>query len=1072
MALRNVLPRIEAPDRRRFICAAGAFVCVTVASLLARIAGDSLFLGTYGRESLAVVYLGTALVVSTLSMLYGVLSGRFNTLKLISGSGLLLFACVVLVRFGLELPARPVRIGAYLLADLTVSGSMILFWTYFSQLYDSRKAKQYIGLIGAFGTLACMVAAAGAGRFNAAFGVENLFIPVAFLIACFTLIVRLGGSPDSAAGGSAFQPGTLPLRTRLRAQFGLLRNDHVRGLAVMVVVAVTTTTIIDFQFKAGAQAFLATSELPGFFGRFYAVTNVVILAVQLFLVSWVLRKGGLLVSLGLLPALVMLTSLGIVGSGSFDWIVASRFVVQVLILTLDGAGLHVLFLGVRRQSYSQARSLVDGICKPLAMGLSGALLFATSLVVDSRGLAVAALVLALFWMVLARRNYRSYLTTLVESLSAKLLYPHERPEGSSDRALELQIRERIREAPPEDLPYLLAILRDAGGSEMSSEVLTLLERSEPQAKIAALEQIRDGRGHVDAEVILGLCRHPEAAVRRAALEAAAGIEGSSAEEALVEALRDPQAEVRAEAALGLSGRQEPSLAALGRSALEELLNSTDPGERSSVAAPLGVPGRAEGRGLINRLLEDSNPEVVQSALQACRTAPDDAVLPLVLPQLGDPAMTELAVNALEALGESSIQALNRLPEGKGQQLLAELPALSLAVARIGGPEALQLARESIRSFALTPALADCYGRLILKQSDRTQFRREITELLADEVEALKKHRALMLSLPVSEGTTYLRLALAAELEVCRQKVFLLLEILVPGVDMQVLRYRVESSRPEERSQALEVIENLVPSQFRRELPELLDSASKGVPLSEDPVRRILTSDGFAPPVLAGALYAAGEARRRDLVREVERCLDHPVEFCREAAGKAFRRLDSALERTVESAETTGDSKRPGSTSPVPDRIVHGDLSPMIAVERVLFLKNVPLFARMNATELASLAQITQEVVYPAGARVLTEGEMGDSMFLVVDGEVEIHRGDTELGILRSKDHFGEMAILDGEPRSASATARTDCLLLAIRRRDFNDLLTRHNSIARAVIGTLCERLRSTLAMLPAPGARS
>jgi CRP-like cAMP-binding protein len=138
---------------------------------------------------------------------------------------------------------------------------------------------------------------------------------------------------------------------------------------------------------------------------------------------------------------------------------------------------------------------------------------------------------------------------------------------------------------------------------------------------------------------------------------------------------------------------------------------------------------------------------------------------------------------------------------------------------------------------------------------------------------------------------------------------------------------------------------------------------------------------------------------------------------------------------------------------------------MITVERVLFLRHVPLFAQMTAAELSSLARISEEAVFTAGSQIIVEGDLGDTLYLVVDGEVLIHSGEQRLGVLESKDHFGEMAILDGEPRSASATALTDCLVLTVKRRDFNDLLNQHVAVARAVITTLNERLRNTIGLL-------
>ncbi len=132
---------------------------------------------------------------------------------------------------------------------------------------------------------------------------------------------------------------------------------------------------------------------------------------------------------------------------------------------------------------------------------------------------------------------------------------------------------------------------------------------------------------------------------------------------------------------------------------------------------------------------------------------------------------------------------------------------------------------------------------------------------------------------------------------------------------------------------------------------------------------------------------------------------------------------------------------------------------MITVQKILFLRNVPLFSGMPPGELACLAGIAEEVVYSAGAPIINQGEHGDSMFLIAEGDVRIHRDETELAILKHQDYFGEMSILDGEPRSASASAVSDCLLLRINQADFYDILCRHTEVNLRIIRTLTRRLR-------------
>jgi CRP-like cAMP-binding protein len=129
------------------------------------------------------------------------------------------------------------------------------------------------------------------------------------------------------------------------------------------------------------------------------------------------------------------------------------------------------------------------------------------------------------------------------------------------------------------------------------------------------------------------------------------------------------------------------------------------------------------------------------------------------------------------------------------------------------------------------------------------------------------------------------------------------------------------------------------------------------------------------------------------------------------------------------------------------------------VEKVLFLKSVDLFKEIPGEDLAQIAQIADEVEYLAEAPVFKEGEVGESLYLILEGAVRIHRGDKTIVELGEKECFGEMSILDSEPRSASVTALRDLVALKIQREDFGEILATKSEIARGIIKVLTHRLR-------------
>jgi CRP/FNR family cyclic AMP-dependent transcriptional regulator len=129
------------------------------------------------------------------------------------------------------------------------------------------------------------------------------------------------------------------------------------------------------------------------------------------------------------------------------------------------------------------------------------------------------------------------------------------------------------------------------------------------------------------------------------------------------------------------------------------------------------------------------------------------------------------------------------------------------------------------------------------------------------------------------------------------------------------------------------------------------------------------------------------------------------------------------------------------------------------VEKVLFLKSVDLFSKIPGEDLAQVAGIAQEVTFDNGQLIIQEGEIGDSMFLIIDGEVIVHRASQQITRLGEREAFGEMAILDNEPRSASVSAASDVTCLKVEREDFYELMSEKTEIAYGIIRVLTHRLR-------------
>ena len=132
------------------------------------------------------------------------------------------------------------------------------------------------------------------------------------------------------------------------------------------------------------------------------------------------------------------------------------------------------------------------------------------------------------------------------------------------------------------------------------------------------------------------------------------------------------------------------------------------------------------------------------------------------------------------------------------------------------------------------------------------------------------------------------------------------------------------------------------------------------------------------------------------------------------------------------------------------------------VEKVLFLKSIDLFSAIPGEDLAQVALIAAEETRDPGEEIFAEGESGDALYLVLDGRVRVHKGQKTIAEIGERECFGEMAILDAAPRSATVTALSDVSLLKIAREDFQEILSEKPEIAQGIIHVLIKRLRNAI----------
>ena len=308
-------------------------------------------------------------------------------------------------------------------------------------------------------------------------------------------------------------------------------------------------------------------------------------------------------------------------------------------------------------------------------------------------------------------------------------------------------------------------------------------------------------------------------------------------------------------------------------------------------------------------------------------------------------------------------------------------------------------------------------------------------------------------------------ALDYELGRAEQRIFGLLQQLYPPQLIADAQRGVAHAARERQANALEILDNLIPRTWYRGLQALLDvsPASEKAQLFDE-----LLGPADATEALPAYIIRQGEATCSDwtIATALRQHLptpaqlpdwrpyfDSPNTLLQESALTAINHLATSQPATYEAALQLAPALRHLLMSH------HAAAAHLPAQARVGLLRHTALFAETPENVLSSIVPIMQEVSFPAGHQIFAKGDLGASLYIVYEGEVGIFNGPQLLTTFHSGDFFGELALLDAEPRSATAVAQGAVRAFRLDQDDFYDVMEERGEVLRNILRVLCQRLR-------------
>lgn len=981
---------------------------------------EALFFARFGVQFLPYMYiaLGAITMVSTLTLtavLSRIPKSRLFRLLPLVMAGLLVIARL-LVAMDLTAFYPVLWLGMYLFWTLQA----LLIWGVAGMIFNTRQAKRVFPLFAASAIAGNALGGLLTGPLVTWLGTENLLlIWSSMLVFAFLLAVQVTRAHDPPQIRSYRpEPG---IRATLQGGGKSVANSPMlRWLSVTMLLLAILLYGLAFPFsKAVAMQFPSEDALAGFLGVFQGVTTAFALLTSLVFANRLFARVGFLGTLLIFAFIYVLGFGSMVLFASFAGLVIFRFAQQAWMMGVADTAYQATFNIVPPEQREPARMFVDGIPKQVGVALSGVFLLTLQPVL-SESLQFATLAAVASMCALAVwRAQRAFTSSLAVVLDKGQMHIFQGEHASfAEFAHDAHAFDVLASGLESDQVAVRQTVVEILSRLDSRQARSKLERTlkDPADHIRTLglqALLRSSTGSEKEAYILQALRDPSPAVRCEGLRAITGelIENQDVQEQLEGLLTDPQAEVRSlAAAQTLKFNGHPN----ARDVLSEMARSEDPQLRVHAMTASQIWGQQQAYELVAQGLQDQSPLVRSRAIESMASIDPERCLEPIKAALGDPErlVRNSAAKALAAVGSRGVpHALEALAD-------PELEAGAL------------IALEQLSPAGSRDALSD-YVRMRVDASQQLESYCQQLLVTGDDPPRLQ---LLHDSLRDRARTNTLRSLRAFQLISNKQQVGLA----IAGL---------QSKDDDQQANALELLDALAESHLIQPALEIWETDHPVV----DPIAR----EGL-------------KRRRSEAILQLLESEDNWLRACAAFAAQIMSRAEvQARLGDLSNSDPEALVRETAASEPLTEDAMES-ISTLPIMERILFLREVPLFSELSPEELKQVASIAGEHIFKDGETFADEGELGDEMFIIVSGTVRVLKGSDqkEIAQRRPGEFVGEMSILTQEPRMASLVAEGDVFALCLEQSNFEQMLLEKPEIGLSVMRSLIQRLKSSRGELP------
>jgi len=1022
---------------------------------------ETAFLKRFGVEYLPIVNMINALATFAVMALLTILMTRVASVRLFTYlfvfSGLSIAAIRLIIPLGIDL--------IYPLLFMLKSQYEVLlamfFWNLANDMFNTRQSKRLFPLITAGGVIGQILSSFATPFLARWLMLDNLlFIYLGTTLAGAVVVATMGRRfptlfQKDPAGGKKGKKRSLT--DQFKDVLPLLKKSVlIKILVLLTFLANILIPIMNYQFNyALDEQFASEGGLIEFFGYFRGVLNIVSLILLLF-VKRLYSRWGLPVALMFHPFNYVLIFTSFLLRFDIFTAIYARFSSNVLRTTVNIPSMAILN-GLFPAAYrSLVRPFLRGTIVRVALFMSHGMILLSTNLFHPKYLSLVALPFALTWVCtnfFLKRRYSQILLDLIteDMIDLKSMKETDISHLFNDPKIKADLTSAFAVAEGEKCLWHAQLLKLLNLPDLDQKIIVALEKqSDEETRIGLVQLLSAEGGHaaVDAFTRLAPTAGPElmTAMIRCANKQAPGT-GRAFNQEVMHSKRP--SEVKAYAAAGLyltdmgeygttiSGwlesadeeQQKAGVIAAGQtgainfaSRLEGLLDQPE----QATFIPLIIRGlrRMDVPDLNHKVAHYLEHEDTAVRLEAVKswTISDDVDLDQMLHMVGT-ASEDVRQAAHDAIVGADYQNVQLLLEALSS------PRRSMREGILGVLESMDIKDLDVVRFARSRT-QQAYENLITAESLDLLPPGKVTELLRDHL----KQKARV------DVEIVLRVLAAHDLT----------------GRIRILNRSLFYADKRQVDNSLEALDSLLPQAVFQPLLPLLENAPSAQP-SGQIARKFfkIQNVGNNDLDLVDHLINRGQWLEITLLLAA---------FHNSSTGTGGQGVEAKLTSALQQVSGGHHLKH---LHPYLQRTNQKEISMDSAIsitDKILLVREIDIFSDLSVSELAAVASVTEAVSHPPDQVVIQEGDMGETMFLIVKGRVAVikHLGadnELELDQIDSGDYFGEMALFENRQRSASIRTLTESDFLVLHKAEFNEIVHEFPEIALNACRVLSDRIR-------------